>query len=130
MLPSLADIKAAIESGTVLPPDTIAALDHDAILDARDGKAFSDKWMQSYNTVNEAWSQLTLAAGIESELEDIRRESFMIVSNATDQHEIASCVSDDFEIIAKAAATETEDSFILSLWSAYTQNTVPNPENT
>lgn len=129
MLPSLNDIQNAIETGSVLAPDKISALDHDAILDARDSKTFSDVWMQSYNTVNDAWSHFHLAADVESQLEDIRRESFMVVSNATDQHEIASYVSDDFEIIAKAAATETLDAFILSLWSAYTQHTVPYPDN-
>lgn len=130
MLPALKDIQKAIETGTVLAPDKIAALDHDAILDARDGKSFSDEWMQSCKTIDDAWSRFESAAEYDSQLEGIRRESFMMVSNATNQHEIASYVSDDFEIIAKAAVTETDDSFIVSMWSAYTQQTVPYPKGT
>lgn len=53
----------------------------------------------------------------------------MVVSGATAQHEIASYVSDDFELIAKAAATNTVRSFIQSLWSAYTRQTVPGPDD-
>lgn len=47
MLPSLNDIQNAIETGMVLSPDHIELLDHDAILDARDGKAFEDSWLQA-----------------------------------------------------------------------------------
>lgn len=129
MLPSLNDIAEAIKEGAVLSPDRIAALDHDAILDARDGKAFTEEWMNSYNAVNEAWLHFPSGAAAKPQLDDIRRQSFMVVSNATDQHEIASYVSDDFEIIAKAAAMETEDPFVLSLWSAYTQHMVPCPDD-
>ena len=128
MLPSLQDIQNAIENGNVLAPDRIAALDHDAILDARDDRGFSETWMRSFKAADGAWSQFESAAKLESQLEEIRRASFMVVSNATGQHEIASYVSDDFEIIGKAAATATSDAFIESLWSAYTSQTVPCPE--
>ncbi|MEM7455579.1 MAG: hypothetical protein AAF456_14595 [Planctomycetota bacterium] len=130
MLPTLGEIQMAIENGDVLAPEIIASLNHDAILDARDDKDFSKEWMRSYNAINAAWSQFDAAAKCDGQLEDIRRESFLLVSNATNQHELASYVSDDFEVIAKTAATNTADSFVLSLWSAYTKQTVPTPQNT
>jgi hypothetical protein len=59
--------------------------------------------------------------------EDIRRESFLAVSRATTQHEIASYVSDDFDLIVKAAILGLDDPFLSTMWDAYARNEIPAP---
>lgn len=59
--------------------------------------------------------------------EDIRRESFLSVSRATTQHDIASYVSDDFDLIVKAAILGFDDPFLSAMWDAYARNEISAP---
>ena len=129
MLPNLQEIRTAIDTSSVLKPSNIGSLDHDEILDARDTEAsFEDQWVQAFEKVNVAWEQFGQADDFEKLIEEIRHASFMAVSKVTHQHEIASYISDDFEMIAKASVTETVDPFILAMWSAYQRQEIPGPD--
>jgi hypothetical protein len=60
--------------------------------------------------------------------EDIRRESFLVVSRGTAQHEIASYVSDEFDIITRGKILGIEDDFLTGLWDAYSRDAIPKPQ--
>lgn len=114
--------------GSLLSPDIIRILDHDAILDARDGDAkFETEWLQCYNNLEAIWPIANVTKEIVVLCEEIRRESFLAVSRATIQHEIASYVSDDFDIIIRGAILGLEKDFLNRLWSAYDRNEIPTP---
>ena len=104
MIPTPAQILRRIMDGSLLPPDAVQSLDHDLILDARDGDAeFEAEWTRCYNEIEAKWPEADVAGETAALAEDIRRKSFLTVSRATEQHEIASYVSDDFDIIVRGS---------------------------
>lgn len=130
MIPKPSQILQRILDGSLLPPNVIATLDHDAILDARDGDAeFVAKWTRHFNEIEARWPTANVSKEGESLLTDIRRESFLTVSRATGQHEVASYVSDDFDIIVRGSLLGLDDNFLNSLWDAYSQNEIPTPKS-
>ena len=60
-------------------------------------------------------------------MEAIREEAFLIVSNATGQHEIASYVSDDFDLLCRCHVLGIKHPIIEHLWLAYQSGTFPLP---
>ncbi len=128
MIPKPTEILDRITNGTLLRAASIEALDCDAILDERDDDSdFEEQWLGRLKLLNEKWETAELSEEAVSLKEDIRRESFLSVSRASGQHEIASYVSDDFELIAMASILEIDDRFVLRLWNGYEQDTVPTP---
>jgi hypothetical protein len=126
MIPIPTEILRRIMDGSLLSPDVIRALDHDAILDARDCDAkFEAEWMRCHNEIEAEWPTANVAKETAALSEDIRRESFLTVSRATTQHEIASYVSDDFDIIMRGSILGLDDDFLNSLWDAYDRNEIP-----
>ena len=129
MIPAPTEILARIKDGTLLPPAVIAALDHDAILDKRDNDAeYEAEWLRCYKHAEEAWATANIKQETTALKDDIRRESFLSVSRATTQHEIASYVSDDFDIIVRGSILGMNDEFLNSLWDAYNGNEIPTPK--
>lgn len=113
----------------MLPPATIAALDHDAILDARDSDAaFETEWTRCYNEIENNWASADVDQEAAALKDDIRRESFLSVSRATAQHEIASYVSDDFDIIVRGSLLGMNEPFLNRLWEAYNRNEIPTSQ--
>ncbi|MCA9032967.1 MAG: hypothetical protein KDA66_19265, partial [Planctomycetaceae bacterium] len=55
----------------------------------------------------------------------IREASFMTMNDATGHHEIASCVSDDFDLISRGSILLLNDDFLKSLWVTYTHHRIP-----
>jgi hypothetical protein len=60
-------------------------------------------------------------------VEDIRRESFLAVSRATGQHEIASYVSDDFDLIVRASLIGMTEPLLDRMWEVYERGEFPVP---
>ena len=109
-------------------PAVIAAFDHDTILDDRDSDAgFEAQWMRCFNQIEDQWRAAEVKHELITLIESVRRESFLAVSHATTQHEIASYVSDDFDLIVRGAVLGMNDDFLNSLWEAYNRNEIPSP---
>ena len=119
MLPS-PDVLQQRIAVDVLRPSTLETLDCDQILDERDADAaFEQAW-------SAARRQLLGASGASGKTtEAIRRAAFMAVSTATHQHELASYVSDDFELIALASMLKVELPFVSQLWQCYERGVIP-----
>lgn len=123
------EVLARIKNGSLLPAVVIAALDHDNILDERDDDAdFEAQWMRCFNRIEDQWRSAEVKPELTALIEDVRRESFLSVSRATTQHEIASYVSDDFDLIVRGAVLGMNDNFLDSLWHAYNRNEIPSPQ--
>jgi hypothetical protein len=87
----------------------------DTALGARDSdRLFEEAW-------SEAHDFLRAAASEEDWLKarDLSREAFLPVSKRTGQHEIASYVADDVELLSLAALTRVSNTFADQLYSAY-----------
>lgn len=129
MVEWLHSILTQIADGTLLPATYYAKLDCNRALDARDSDAaFDSEWGRLSKEVASRWEALTLDAETRALAEDIRRESFLSVSRATKQHEIASYVSDDFELIVKGRLVGAECSFLSLLWDIYQRGEFPSPQ--
>jgi hypothetical protein len=117
-----------IRSGALLPPRYFASLDCNAALDARDADpSFEGEWLRISNEVSRRWPTANQSAESSSLVEDIRRESFFSVSRSTGQHEIASYVSDDFDLLARARLLGIVAPMLAEMWTVYERGEFPTP---
>ena len=99
MIPTPAQTLRRIMDRSLLPTDVVQSLNHDSILDARDGDAeFEAEWTRCYSEIEAKWPEANVARETAALSKDIRRESFLTVSRATNQHEIASYLRTDPEL--------------------------------
>ena len=102
--------------------------DLDGILDKRDKQPFDGEWVKAYKQVEAAWGKFNASKKMNSLKEKIRKESFLMTSIATEQHEIVSYVSDDFDLICKHLLLGSKNKFIDELLSIYLKNKLPKSE--
>jgi hypothetical protein len=124
----LASVLARIRDGTLLPAPYYAGLDCDAAVDARDRDGeFDLAWVRACDQVDRLWQAAQVEPEVRAVAEDIRREGFLAVSRATGQHEIASYVSDDLDLIARGRLVGLRDPFLDRLWYDYERGEFPAP---
>ncbi len=125
---SLPDLLSAINDGRVLTPDVFGKIDCDEILNSRDNDGdFDAQWNKTFTSLEKDWSDRDVPQEIEQMTEEIREISFEIANHATEQHELASYISDDFDLFARAIVLERNDSFVETLWDAYENGEIPSP---
>ncbi len=90
-----------IESNRTIYDALFKDCDIDELLDMRDDKEFDSEWIRVYHVLNKA----KIEHYEKKKIDQIREKSFLKVYNLLQSSEIASCVSDDFEIICKADVT-------------------------
>lgn len=124
----LNSVLSRIADGTLLPAAYFRRLDCDAALDARDSDtAFAAEWAREFERVGKRWAAAAITAEARGAAEDIRKESFLAVSRATRQHEIASYVSDDFDLIVRGRLVGAAGGFLGQLWAVYDRGEFPRP---
>ena len=129
LIATFTEILTRIKEGSLLPPAVIAAYDHDTILDERDNDVdFEAQWMRCHNEIEERWRPGEVKPELIALIGDICRESFLAVSRATGQHEIAAYISDDFDLIVRGAVLELKNDFLTNLWLAYNRNEIPTSQ--
>jgi hypothetical protein len=123
------EMLAAIDGGTLCGPETFNGVDCDAVLDALDGStAYEVEWLKLKDAVDEAWERAAPSPVIRNLAERIRKHVFHAVSEASSQHDIASYVSDDFDLIVRARVTGVKSAFLERLWGAYQSQRLPSPD--
>ncbi|HJZ92787.1 MAG TPA: hypothetical protein VKE40_18075 [Gemmataceae bacterium] len=124
----LTSVRARIADGTLLPTEYYAGLDCNAALDARDGDTeFDAEWTRTLKEIEDRWVGASVERDLKSLAADIRRESFLVVSQATRQHEIASYVSDDLDLIVRGRLVGVAAPLLERLWAAYERGEFPTP---
>ena len=130
MIPTPTQLLAELENGEIPLADTFASANCDSLLAKRDSDPDFDA------TYRELWDRHEKLRFIlnRDPSEPIRKQSFLTVSNATQQHEIASYVSDDFELIGwdSHALVSNEipssgSSFVEWMYSQYKSGNFPCP---
>ncbi|WP_420457102.1 hypothetical protein [Rubrivirga sp.] len=111
-----------VESQKIVNADLFEAIDLDSVLDERDNDPFDREWMRCNDVVQ---SLLEEQGDVPEDVSDLARQSFLAASNATDQHDIASYVSDDFRLIAEALSVGYEDQWLSSLLREYGRSQFP-----
>jgi len=123
---SLPDLLAAITEERVLTPDVFSEIDCDEILAAREETAFDREWNRVLGMVDKEWADRDVSEEVEEMVDEVRECSFQVASQATDEHELASHIADDFELFARAIVLDQTDPFLESLWEAYENGEIPS----
>ena len=92
-----------------LPKISIKDVDIDKLLDDRDLPEFEDDWLKSFENL----SNLTLTEDQKTVVNMLRERSFKKIFSLTENPDLASYVSDDFEIMAKYLFSDKEDEWVL-----------------
>ncbi len=115
-----------IETGALLGPAFFARSDADRLLDERDGDAsFAAAWREAHDATAAAWATADVPAATASLAERIRKAAFLRSSLASHQHDIASDISDDFELIVRDRILGLDDAFVARLLASYEANRFP-----
>ncbi len=114
-----------IRQGKLIPKEMFIRDDLDDILDERDQTEFEQPWLDCSERIKAAWESESIDEATVKTMDEIRKESFLVVSRATGQHEIASYVSDDFELISKSLALGLNDPYATELLDFYRSGKIP-----
>ena len=115
----------AIRQGKLIPREMFVRDDLDDVLDERDETEFEKPWLDCSERIKAAWESNPVDEMTTTTMDEIRKESFLAVSRATQQHEIASYVSDDFELISKSIALDLNDPYATELLETYRSGKIP-----
>lgn len=127
---SLPELLSSLKDELVLTPDVFANIDYDEILALREeDEDFDKQWNRCYNVLDKKYSEQDISEEVDEMIEEIREQSFAIANQGTDDHELASAISDDFELFARAIVLDFIDPFLDSMWEAYENGEVPSPES-
>jgi hypothetical protein len=110
-----------IESDKIISDTLFENCDIDELLDMRDDEEFDSEWIRVYNILNKA----KIENYEKKKIDNIREKSFLKVYDLLQSSDIASCVSDDFEIICKAYIICYDDVWINSLIMSYINEKFP-----
>ena len=114
-------LKVKIETNQIIKKGFFDDYDLDMLLDMRDDEEFDSEWIRVYDILN----QVEMEQNTKKAIDDIREKSFLIAYNLSDSSDIASCVSDDFEIICKAYVLDYNDNWLNSLIMSYARGEFP-----
>lgn len=97
--------------------------DFDRILDQRDEVAFSKRWMETFDTIEEEFKESKTDKIIS---DDIREKVFKLVYSITNHSDLASYISDDYGLIIQSIEIKHNDRWLNSLWLEYKNGNLPH----
>lgn len=114
-------LEEKIKNNDIINVSFFVNCDVDELLDLRDSDEFDSEWMRVYNIL----SEIDIGDFQKQLIDSIREKSYLQAYNLLDSSDIASCVSDDFEIICKACISSYDDKWLNSLIVSYAKNKFP-----
>lgn len=114
-------LKEKIKNDEIINMSFIEDCDMDELLDMRDDDEFDSEWMRVYNVLN----KINIGVSEKQIIDSIREKSFLKAYSLSESSDIASYVSDDFEIICKACIYGYDDKWLNSLIMSYAKNKFP-----
>jgi hypothetical protein len=112
-------ITSLINKHTICTEETFSG--YASLIDRRYLSDFEDAWMKCYEDA----SLVKLSARIAQHIDVLRETAFKAAYRATRDPDLAALVSDDFELIGIAAASELSFPWINGLWIAYLNGIFP-----
>lgn len=110
-----------IRTNSIIEKGYFDDYDIDELLDMRDDEEFDLEWIRIYDILN----QIKVGENEQKIIDTIREESFLMAYNLFGSSDIASCISDDFEIICKAYIVQYNDIWLNSLIMSYVNGRFP-----
>lgn len=98
---------------------------YDSWLDLRDSDEFDASWMSAHLSTKERETSSPLGQDELEIVNHIREMAFLKTIRATGHSELAAYVSDDFELMARAARIGFEDRWLRALSDVYQQERFP-----
>jgi hypothetical protein len=89
------------------------------MIEGREGRDFDDAWIRSFRSLSDTRQDDQAAVRL------IREQAFKSAYEKTGSSDIAAFVSDDFELIVRAALTGSEDKWVAGLRDAYASGGFP-----
>ena len=114
-------LKLKIEKKQIIRENFFEDYDVDDLLDMRDSEEFDEEWMRVYEDL----SKTKISEDEKKKINNIREKSFLNAYSLSESSDIASCISDDFEIICKAYITGYNDVWLNSLIISYARGEFP-----
>lgn len=114
-------IKDKINKEEIINMSFFENYEADELLDMRDDAEFDSEWMRVFNALNE----INIGVSEKQTIDSIREKSFLRAYDLSESSDVASCVSDDFEIICKACISGYDDKWLNSLIVSYAKNKFP-----
>ena len=96
----------------------------DSLLEARESEPFDGEWMRVYSAVQD----LEVEGELQTKnvtIDELREWAFKRAYGISGHAEIAACVSDDFELLARALQADTSDEWLGALWQTYRAGRFP-----
>ena len=93
----------------------------DDVLNLRDDDIFDSKWIELYNSLE----KLEVSNDSLKLINEIKKEIFIKVCNISENSELASYISDDFEFICKAYIFNINNNWLNSIIYLYANNIIP-----
>ena len=91
------------------------------VLNLRDNDIFDSKWVELYNSLE----KLEVSNDSLKLINEIKKEIFIKVCNISEDSELASYISDDFELICKAYIFNINNNWLNSIIYLYANNIIP-----
>ena len=114
-----------IERGKLLSEGVFKEIDLDSILEIRDSDPFDSEWISCYDEIKEIIEKTPLSNEQHALVDELRKAAFIAASKATGQHEIASYISDDFELISSAIFSGFSNEILSRLLKSYKSGVLP-----
>jgi hypothetical protein len=121
------EILAAVERGALLGPRTFEGVDCDAVVDALDDPEYEAEWVRLKEAVDRAWEAAAPNPVIRQLSDKIQKYVFLVASQSSRSHLIATYIAHDFDLIVRARVAGLVDPFLERLWATYQANSLPSP---
>lgn len=122
---SLDDIRKCLSDGSLLRLSVLDDVDMDALLDKRERDEFEDDWLKAAEDVQANWNDFADAQSAESVVDEIRELAFRKCYEVTQSADVSGYVSDDFELLAKAALMSLDSSYLQQMKRIYSEGNIP-----
>jgi hypothetical protein len=123
-------LAAAIERGA-LPGAGFPRLGNESelnrALDARDEAAFERAWLEAFDTLEATAPLSQLPVRDRADVDRIRELAYKAAFRAIGSSDLAGYVSDDFDLLARAALTAYENPWLARVLRAYEGGHFPGP---
>ena len=123
---ALQNIEQLVFANALPAEQAFDAVDYNALLDARDADEFSIPWADAWDLATKAFDASTTNQKIKERLDSVREHIFKRIYNLTQNSDLASYISDDFDLIIKCLATNTQNAWVNALWLTYKEGGIPS----
>ncbi len=110
-----------IKNNCIITKELFDNYNLDDVLNLRNNDIFDSKWIELYNSLE----KLEISNDNLKLIDEIRKEVFIKSCNISEDSEIASYISDDFELICKAYIFNINNNWLNSIIYLYANNIIP-----